>query len=244
MNDSYFCSSLEASYSDPCSIRKAPNSSSSRARSSMFFRSCSRAWQRSTTKSCWPRGFWVVLEMQCCEFPRLIGGTCSIPTGIDRMLDRFYPTIASTSQWFTRKKGLAMGLVIAGSSLGGICWPFILQGLFKSVGFPWGMRITGFICLAFLLPSILLVSPRLPPKQSQVSKKDLSDAFKDPRYTLLVVAMFFVFWGMFLPFYYLPLYGLSHHMTVDMANNLVATLNAGSFVGRLASGILADKYGR
>jgi len=106
------------------------------------------------------------------------------------------------------------------------------------------MRITGFICLTFLLPSIILVVPRLPPKQSQVSKKDLSDALKDPRYSLLVVAMFFVFWGMFLPFYYLPLYGLSHHMTVDMANNLVATLNAGSFVGRLASGLLADKFGR
>ena len=137
-----------------------------------------------------------------------------------------------------------MGLIIAGSSLGGICWPFILQGLFSSVGFPWGMRITGFICLAFLIPACLLVVPRLPPKQSQVTKKDLSDAFKDPRYSLLVVAMFFVFWGMFLPFYYLPLYGLSHHMTVDMANNLVATLNAGSFVGRLASGLLADKFGR
>jgi len=102
------------------------------------------------------------------------------------------------------------------------------------------MRITGFICLAFLMPACILVIPRVPPKQAQVTKKDLHDAFKDPRYSLLVAAMFFVFWGMFLPFYYLPIYGISHHMTIDMANNLVATLNAGSLVGRLASGLLAD----
>ena len=159
-------------------------------------------------------------------------------------MNSFYPVIASTSQWFTRRKGIAMGLVIAGSSLGGICWPFVLQGLFNSVGFPWGMRITGFICLAFLLPSIILVIPRLPPKQSVVAKQDIVDAFKDPRYSLLVAAMFFVFWGMFLPFYYLPIYGLSHGMTIEMANNLVATLNAGSFVGRLITGVLADKFGR
>ena len=49
---------------------------------------------------------------------------------------------------------------------------------------------------------------------------------------------------MFIPYYYLPTYGLAHGMSSYMAQNLLATLNAGSLVGRISSGIFADTLGR
>ena len=159
--------------------------------------------------------------------------------------DRFYPTISTISHWFDRKRGLALGIVVAGSSIGGICWPFVLERLFDAIGFAWTLRSAGFMCLALLAPSCLLIAPRLPPRKSaEVKFGDIKGVFSDWRYTLLTAAMFFVFWGMFIPFYYLPTYGLAHGMSSHMANNLLATLNAGSFVGRIISGILADKLGR
>ena len=158
--------------------------------------------------------------------------------------DRFYPTISAISHWFDHKRGLALGIVVAGSSTGGICWPFMLERLFGAIGFAWTVRTAGFMCLALLTLSCFLVVPRLPPRKSaEVSFNDIKKMFADWRYTLLTAAMFFVFWGMFIPFYYLPAYGLAHEMSLYMANNLLAMLNAGSFVGRIASGILADRLG-
>lgn len=158
--------------------------------------------------------------------------------------DRFYPTISAISHWFDHKRGLALGIVVAGSSIGGICWPFMLERLFDAIGFAWTVRTAGFMCLALLSLSCFLVVPRLPPRKSaEVKLSDIKEIFADWRYTLLTAAMFFVFWGMFIPFYYLPTYGLAHGMSPYMANNLLATLNAGSFVGRIVSGVLADKLG-
>ena len=158
--------------------------------------------------------------------------------------DRFYPTISAISHWFDHKRGLALGIVVGGSSIGGICWPFMLERLFDAIGFAWTVRTAGFMCLALLTLSCFLVVPRLPPRKSaEVKFSDVKEIFADWRYTLLTVAMFFVFWGMFIPFYYLPTYGLAHGMSLYMSNNLLATLNAGSFAGRIVSGVLADKLG-
>lgn len=56
--------------------------------------------------------------------------------------------------------------------------------------------------------------------------------------------MFFVLWGMFIPFFYLPTYGQAHGMSESAANNLLAYLNAGSLVARVVTGFIADRFGR
>ena len=161
----------------------------------------------------------------------------------DAML--FYPTISSLPHWFHRRRGLAAGIVVAGSSLGGIAWPLILERLFKQVGFAWALRITGFICLALLIPCCFMVVPRTRPGPKQtIPKAEINAIFKDAGFMLLVVGMFFVMWGMFIPFYYLPVYGTTHGMSWYMGNVLISILNAGSLVGRIVSGLAADKFGR
>ncbi|KAH8435085.1 MCT family MFS transporter [Aspergillus melleus] len=170
--------------------------------------------------------------------------TQSLLFGIgDAML--FYPTISAIPHWFHRRRGLALGIVVAGSSLGGIAWPLILDRLFGAVGFPWALRIVGFVSLGLLAPACLMVVPRLPPtKASDVPKAEVMAIFKDARFLLLVAGMLFVMWGMFIPFYYLPLYARQQGVDSVFANDLIAILNAGSLVGRVVSGGLADKMGR
>ena len=181
-----------------------------------------------------------VLEMLYCKgAPLLSSGELA------DLFPRFYPTISIMPHWFDRRRGLALGIVVAGSSVGGICWPFMLQRLFQQVGFAWAVRIAGFICLAILAPSCFLITPRLRPRKSTaVTMMVVKTAFTDKRYLLLIAGMFFIYWGMFIPFYYLPAFGLANGMSLNMSENLLATLNAGSFVGRIASGVMADKLGR
>lgn len=49
---------------------------------------------------------------------------------------------------------------------------------------------------------------------------------------------------MFLPFNFLPLYGIKHGMSPDLANYLIAVLNAASIFGRIIPGYVGDKMGR
>lgn len=47
------------------------------------------------------------------------------------------PSINFINEWFVRKKGLAIGVAIAGDGTGGVFMPLILQALLPSVGFRW-----------------------------------------------------------------------------------------------------------
>lgn len=165
----------------------------------------------------------------------------------DAML--FYPTISAIPHWFSSRRGLAMGTVLAGSSLGGIAWPLIIKRLLDAVGFPWTLRIAGFISLILLAPATVLVVPRLPPRQKSeksngLPKTDLIAGLKDLRYWLTVAGMLFVIWGMFIPFGYIPILAIERGVDSTFAVSLVSILNAGSFVGRIATGALADNLGK
>ncbi|KAK7909086.1 hypothetical protein PG985_014964 [Apiospora marii] len=164
----------------------------------------------------------------------------------------FYPTISVINVWFDKNRGLALGIVVSGSSIGGIVWPIVIEKLIGRVGFGWAMRVVGFICLGVLSASSALVveSPK-PPR-----RRDDSQAVQDDKqtvgakaellntgYLLLAAGFTFAYLGMFIPFYYIPLYGIDHGFSFDMATNLLSILNAGSFVGRLASGFLSDMFG-
>ncbi|KAJ3499815.1 hypothetical protein NLG97_g22 [Lecanicillium saksenae] len=160
----------------------------------------------------------------------------------DAML--FYPTISAISHWFNKRRGLALGIVVAGSSLGGMAWPLIIERLIRGVGFGWALRIVGFLSLALLAPACFMVVPRLPPRKGGLDPQEMNLTFKDGTFWLLVAGMLLVMWGMFIPFYYLPLYAASHGIDATFSNDLITILNAGSLVGRLLSGALADKIGK
>ncbi|KAI6782828.1 FAD-binding-domain-containing protein [Emericellopsis cladophorae] len=156
----------------------------------------------------------------------------------------FYPTISAIPHWFHRRRGLAMGVVVSGSSLGGMAWPLLLDRLFGAVGFGWTLRIVGFISLALLAPACVFIVPRLPPRRrGDVPKAEMRAVLQDTTFWLLVTGMLLVMWGMFIPLYYLPLYGMHLGLGATFSNDLLTILNAGSLVGRVLSGALADKIG-
>lgn len=154
------------------------------------------------------------------------------------------PANAATPQYFLKKRGTAVGLAIAGSSLGGIIFPIALGKMFKNsrIGFGWGVRICGFIALAILGPSSLAIRARLPPRRSDFF---LPSAFREIPYVLLIAALFCLFLGMFTPIFYIPSFAVTAQgMSPGLAFYLVAILNAASLPGRLLPGILSDRIGR
>ncbi|KAI0876621.1 monocarboxylate permease-like protein [Hypoxylon argillaceum] len=151
------------------------------------------------------------------------------------------PAFAATPQYFFKKRGAAMGLSIAGSSIGGVIFPLALPRLFDKVGFGWSVRIIGFIILTLLAISCTVVKERLPPRKK---KFFLLGAFKEITYVLIIAAGFVIYLGMFSPYFFLPQYALSYSVDPLFSSYLIAILNGSGFFGRVIPGILSDRVGR
>ena len=153
------------------------------------------------------------------------------------------PAMAAVPQYFQQNRGAAMGLAVAGSSLGGVVFPIALAKMFAhpALGFGWSVRICGFLVLGILVVSCAGTRARLPPRESQFF---LLSAFRERHYLTLIGAVFLALLGVFTPIFYLPTYAVEHGMNPDLASYLIAILNAASFFGRVLPGILADRLGR
>lgn len=155
----------------------------------------------------------------------------------------YTPTLTAVNQYFFKKRALAMGIASSGSSLAGVILPIALnQMLNKSgLGFGWSVRTIGFLMLALSIIACLCVSSNAPRRKS--GPPLLWEAWKQPAYTLQIIGLFLVVWSIFIPFFYIPGYALSISISIDMSFYLIAILNAGSFVGRLLGGAVANYVG-
>ncbi|KAJ4316819.1 hypothetical protein N0V84_007687, partial [Fusarium piperis] len=153
------------------------------------------------------------------------------------------PAFAAISQYFDKKRAAAFGLVVSGSSVGGVVFPIVLSKMLNdsSIGFGWSVRIMGFVMVPLMGFSCLTVKPRLP---SRTTSFFIAEAFKNTRYLLLISSLFFMFLGMFTPLFFIPTYAVTRGMKPDLASYLLAITNAASTFGRIIPGVLADKYGR
>lgn len=90
----------------------------------------------------------------------------------------------------------------------------------------------------------MIISRPLEPGEDKKPQLNFKEILSDSKYLLFSLGMLLVLWGMFIPFFYLPSYGESYGMSTAGANNLLAYMNAGSFVGRVLTGTLSDQIGR
>ncbi|KAJ5183021.1 monocarboxylate permease [Penicillium capsulatum] len=154
-----------------------------------------------------------------------------------------FPTFAVVTHYFEKKRAAALGLTVSGSSIGGIVIPIALSKMLNgsSLGFGWTVRIIGFVILPLCMFACVAIKARLPPRKTNFW---LMDPLKDTRFCVLVLSMFFMFFGMFTPFFYLPTFAVSRGMSPTMSGYLLSILNAASTFGRIVPGMVADKYGR
>lgn len=165
----------------------------------------------------------------------VLGGTC---IGL-----LFTPAIAAPNHYFRARIGTAVGITIAGSSIGGVIFPIMINNLLRSpsVGFGWTVRICGFIILGALCISCATIKARL---RNTGQKASPAAVVRRPIYSCTVIAVFFIYWGMFIPYFYLPTFAKAAGMSTSLSSYLVAILNGASLIGRVGAGILADKVGR
>jgi MFS family permease len=72
----------------------------------------------------------------------------------------FAPLLADTSQWFSRRRGVAVGIFASGNYLAGTLWPPILQHFIASEGWRPTYAGVGVFCLASMPPLALALRAR------------------------------------------------------------------------------------
>lgn len=157
----------------------------------------------------------------------------------------FLSAISAVTGWFHKRRGLAFGVLSTGSSLGGVVFPIMLSRLIAKVGYGWAMRASAFLILALLTVANLTLRSR----KTQTSRRAMPRAhmwrpFHELPFVLLLVGLFLVSFGLYLPIDYLPVASISAGMSRELAQNLVAFYNAASLIGRFSSGFISDKAGR
>ncbi|CAK4004509.1 MFS general substrate transporter [Lecanosticta acicola] len=165
----------------------------------------------------------------------------AICTGIANGL-QFCPAMALVTTYFAKRRAFAVGVTALGSCTGGIVFPIVVQQALPKIGFPWTIRIIGFIMLAFNVITIALYRIRLPPRKSG----QLVDwqSFREPPYTLYCVAMFFCFWGLYFAFFYIGSYGRDVlGVSYQQSINLLLTVVCMGFIFRILPNYFADKLG-
>jgi MFS family permease len=151
--------------------------------------------------------------------------------------------IAVLSHWFYRRRALASGLCMAGSSAGGAILPLLLRHLFPTYGWKWTIRVIAFIALVCYSAGTTVVKGRLPPSPLNRATIDVR-AFKSPRLGFLALAVFAFEFIIFGCAALVPTYARYAGLAGNTQFYSLTLLNSMSLVGRVVPGFLADLVGR
>ncbi|KAF4949768.1 hypothetical protein FGADI_8636 [Fusarium gaditjirri] len=158
--------------------------------------------------------------------------------------------IAIVGKLFVRKRGLAMGITLAGSSIGAVIFPIILRSTYPNLGWQWSMRIMAFISAGLLLPAILCfttfnkiykssTSGQPSPKSSTLN----FTAFQSPAFCFVTAGIFMFEFVIFSISGLLPSISTRVGFTAENGYTLLSIVGAASTFGRIIPGIIGDKYG-
>lgn len=161
----------------------------------------------------------------------------------------FGPLVADVSQWFLRRRGIAVAIVASGNYLAGTIWPPFLQHAITAYGWRTTYIGIGILCMLTMLPLALLLRAR--PHFSDVASPAASGKAGHsgllPRppllYPALVLAGLACCVAMSMPQVHIVAYCADLGYGPARGAEMLALMLGFGVVSRLASGVLSDKIG-
>ena len=95
--------------------------------------------------------------------------------------------------YFKKRRALAGGITVAGSSLGGVVFPLMVKYLLPEVHFGWTMRICAFLILGLWLITIATISSNLPHGGRKFEIANYTRPFTEPKFLILLGFCYFLY---------------------------------------------------
>ncbi|GAA6030517.1 hypothetical protein JCM8097_006184 [Rhodosporidiobolus ruineniae] len=155
----------------------------------------------------------------------------------------YAPVLLWLNEWWHERRGLASGIVFAGTGIGGLAFPFALSALLNRGGFALMCRVWAGITLAVYCLSVWAIRPRIPPRKPVGGRGPWLAVdwrfLKDP----VVLAMAFTTalssLSIFPVTLYLPTFALNF-TTAHNSDIIVSIYNLATSIGSTFTGYASD----
>ncbi|KAL0950252.1 hypothetical protein HGRIS_010236 [Hohenbuehelia grisea] len=156
----------------------------------------------------------------------------------------YFPIMSITPIYFDRHRGFAMGLILAGSGVGGLVIAPVLETLLSKYGIGWALRALGIWNFAIGLPVSMVLRHR--PGFGARGRTRLNlRLVKNGTFIYQAFGAFFQAAGNIIPIYYLSSYCVGVLGYSRSTGSLLLAINSAvNSVSRISMGVLADRVGR
>lgn len=163
------------------------------------------------------------------------------------------PNVVLVSNWFRTNRGTALGIVLTGTSIGGVLIPLVAAPMIASYGWRTGMLSLSALVWFCLLPVIFFLVKETPDSEEAAEAVDsasapdegltLGQAIRTPLFWLFGTCAALVFYPIFATSQQFILYLQSPKIgvTAEMAAFAQSALFAVSIAGKFLAGFLSDK---
>ncbi|MEO3413447.1 MFS transporter [Roseovarius sp. CAU 1744] len=161
----------------------------------------------------------------------------------------FGPLIADVSQWFLRRRGIAVAITASGNYLAGAIWPLILSGVLETYGWRgvyWVLAVvtvSGMIPLALILRSKVPLAARVRSDEISETRRRASGIRPGALTVLLGLAGVGCCVAMSMPQVHIVSFCVDLGYTAGIGGQMLSLMLICGVISRLISGLLADWLG-
>ncbi|KAL8953520.1 MAG: hypothetical protein Q9222_000622 [Ikaeria aurantiellina] len=101
----------------------------------------------------------------------------------------YYACAGSITTWFLKRRSTAFGIAATGSSVGGVVLPIMVSRLIPKVGYPWTMRIVGFLILGFVIVINITVKSRITHTPKPLQAGEYIKPLTEPTFIFVSLSM-------------------------------------------------------
>ncbi|KAF9460405.1 MFS general substrate transporter [Collybia nuda] len=155
----------------------------------------------------------------------------------------YTPCVAIGSHYFKRNLPVAIGLVAAGTALGAVLHPIMLNHLLHDArSFPHAVRMSAVLNSSLLVVANLMMRTRLPPKKN-ITVIPYAAFARDVPYLFLLLGGMLIICAFSFPVFFLQLYGNANGFGQGFVQYCFPIMNASSILGRIIPATLAPRVG-
>jgi MFS family permease len=161
----------------------------------------------------------------------------------------FGTVTAMVSRWFTKNRGLALGIVASGSGMGTLLLVPGAERLINAVDWSQSFFIIGIAAGALMILAALFlrepnnIQPASGNKQAKTDGIPLGVAIRDTRLLLIAIMFFLFFFGIQIVMVHLVNYATDVGVQPLVAATFISVIGAVSIASRLSIGVIAEKIG-
>jgi MFS family permease len=157
------------------------------------------------------------------------------------------PSVVLVSNWFSGNRGTALGILLTGTSLGGVTVPFLAAPLINAYGWRTAMLIVSLLVWFLLLPAIVFFVKDRQVEIAEVvvgSGATLREAVKTPVFWVFGLCAALVFYPIFVTSQQFILYLQSPKIgaSLTMASWAQSAFFGASVGGKFLSGFFSDRF--